>query len=198
MGGETERRRFVCAEQYGSSPRGRGNPRTMPTLRPWHGFIPAWAGKPPALWLWSRPERVHPRVGGETRPPRSGDRHEQGSSPRGRGNRPGRSNHQDGSGFIPAWAGKPLIGCRIRAQSAVHPRVGGETACINSPTAWVWGSSPRGRGNREADVIALLGQRFIPAWAGKPRCPSPPTKRAWVHPRVGGETGWSRRCRKLA
>ena len=51
------------------------------------------------------------------------------------------------------------------------------------------GSSPRGRGKREADVARWLGSGLIPAWAGKTWETSAASPTGRAHPRVGGENG---------
>ena len=72
-----------------------------------------------------------------------------------------------GHRFIPAWAGNtrtPVSGCR---RQPVHPRVGGEHAPRITFSAQLTGSSPRGRGTRNARLTREVA--------------------ASVHPRVGGE-----------
>ena len=68
-----------------------------------------------------------------------------------------------------------------------HPRVGGENTATRPLMASTTGSSPRGRGKR----LPILGPgavaRLIPAWAGKTYFLSALPRRAWAHPRVGGE-----------
>ena len=49
------------------------------------------------------------------------------------------------------------------------------------------GSSPRGRGTLVDLIVAHIGRRFIPAWAGNTPGATAPRWRATVHPRVGGE-----------
>ena len=108
-------------------------------------------------------------------------------------------------GFIPAWAGKPDLGRLAVANERVHPRVGGETVAAAKSGVPVYGSSPRGRGNRPQAWDGLLrlgssprgrgnpddlrngtgGGGFIPAWAGKPfRCP-------WTRFRRGFIPAWA-------
>ena len=65
--------------------------------------------------------------------------------------------------------------------------MGGENQGRDYATPRLMGSSPRGRGKRALDLPVEIGNRLIPAWAGKTpglRRP-PPGHRA--HPRVGGE-----------
>ena len=49
------------------------------------------------------------------------------------------------------------------------------------------GSSPRGRGKRRGGRAGRLGERLIPAWAGKTKGEARALLRDRAHPRVGGE-----------
>ena len=49
----------------GSPPRTRGKAFSMLITRGFTGITPAYAGKSPRRWLWTRPARDHPRVRGE-------------------------------------------------------------------------------------------------------------------------------------
>ena len=130
----------------GSSPRGRGKPRsgTHRFVRP--RLIPAWAGKTSALAHTTPRARAHPRVGGENAGADDESAALGGSSPRGRGKRGDEKNSADASGLIPAWAGKTLRGLPIVAICRAHPRVGGENAEHRTDSVDESGSSPRGRG----------------------------------------------------
>ena len=57
-------------------------------------------------------------------------------------------------------------------RESAHPRVGGENLPNIGQSAGKDGSSPRGRGKPDAEFLADLLGRLIPAWAGK-------TARAW-------------------
>ena len=50
-----------------------------------------------------------------------------------------------------------------------------------------WGSSPRGRGKPHALELRIVGDRLIPARAGKTKRRSCQTARCTAHPRAGGE-----------
>ena len=65
VGGENKVKGAAAKPINGSSPRGRGKPRTSSRERAGTGLIPAWAGK--TVYRTSkRPLRAaHPRVGGE-------------------------------------------------------------------------------------------------------------------------------------
>ena len=110
-----------------------------------------------------------------------------GPSPRGRGRHEAERGHPVEEGSIPAWAGEPRTGLRVRCPNRVHPRVGGRAIEGMPARAARAGPSPRGRGTRGAQVDARAACGSIPAWAGEPE-PEPSsvgTRR--VHPRVGGE-----------
>ena len=188
VGGET---RVTPVREFlteGLSPRGRGNLAVAATAISTSRSIPAWAGKPARPCACRRRPRVYPRVGGETYGAVGGRRPETGLSPRGRGNL-ARAQHAAGDvGSIPAWAGKPPGAPRPSRGRRVYPRVGGETSGMVAPTSRPRGLSPRGRGNHAHRKPRFFPRRSIPAWAGKPRLPSPKTASGTVYPRVGGET----------
>ena len=89
--------------------------------------------------------------------------------------------------FIPAWAGNTFLAACFPSSKAVHPRVGGEYCGSPRLGTSAGGSSPRGRGIRDAKAEHAVAFRFIPAWAGNTRCPQGPITGLAVHPRVGGE-----------
>ncbi len=104
-GGELIREQKFEDYFYGSSPRGRGTPAGADGCRPGERFIPARAGNSRRWASISMPSTVHPRAGGELsvwswRRPVSC-----GSSPRGRGTRPGWYRPGRVGRFIPARAG---------------------------------------------------------------------------------------------
>ena len=107
VGGETTPIITDMTPEQGLSPRGRGNPASIPGAAAGAGSIPAWAGKPKRCRT-ARTERwVYPRVGGETCKPGTPGFPDLGLSPRGRGNRTAGSYLSELSRSIPAWAGKP-------------------------------------------------------------------------------------------
>ena len=69
----------------GSSPRGRGKPRSSGPFHDGSRLIPAWAGKTPEPPPPVHMVTAHPRVGGENRVRGHGPQDRRGSSPRGRG-----------------------------------------------------------------------------------------------------------------
>jgi len=73
--------------------------------------------------------------------------------------------------------------------------VGGERTTPRTAKAVEHGSSPRGRGTREAQRQELEQGRFIPAWAGNAATKMMTTRKTTVHPRVGGERSTTARGR---
>ena len=89
--------------------------------------------------------------------------------------------------LIPAHAGKTagLRGVRFRREA--HPRSRGENwKLIVFPPPQV-GSSPLTRGKHPESVSAILGERLIPAHAGKTPVGYPVGDGATAHPRSRGE-----------
>ena len=114
----------------GSSPRVRGKHNVCPARATREGLIPACAGKTSIVIVRSVAVRAHPRVCGENTGyrPRAGGK--LGSSPRVRGKPPHYKRAKDGTGLIPACAGK--TGKQLAADFATqaHPRVCGENPLI--------------------------------------------------------------------
>ena len=188
VGGETHVQRHLVAQEWGLSPRGRGN---RSCGRPRSGTsrsIPAWAGKPPPDSGYSSWEWVYPRVGGETGVPDDLDRGVPGLSPRGRGNPGDELVEHAADRSIPAWAGKPYATTIGGQKGKVYPRVGGETTYTVTSVEPTRGLSPRGRGNRILCSTGSTAIGSIPAWAGKPVVRAAQIRYLKVYPRVGGET----------
>ena len=206
----------VSVTANGLSPRVRGNRRHRHPPRPATRSIPACAGEPMQVPIFSLLPRVYPRVCGGTaiRPPVAMAL--RGLSPRVRGNRyhadcsrrPGRS--------IPACAGEPVFprqsGQRNRvyprvcggtmsvrlawSASLVYPRVCGGTAVRNRPRRRRQGLSPRVRGNRHPSGQPHRRRRSIPACAGEPGRIFADDGHGKVYPRVCGGTRPSpQRCK---
>ena len=130
VGGATRRARDKTPADLGLSPRGRGNPKSLPLQPTRNRSIPAWAGQPGDAKVLSHRQPVYPRVGGATVTRSSPHPTAAGLSPRGRGNhrvwglnrRPHRS--------IPAWAGQPPTPPGRACRTWVYPRVGGATSRV--------------------------------------------------------------------
>ena len=167
VGGENGRIRLAPVMPMGSSPRGRGKPRIARVAGLPRGLIPAWAGKTPCNPGTPGDAQAHPRVGGEnwTTGRRRGSR--SGSSPRGRGKPVAARREREDRRLIPAWAGKTGARCPDCPRRPAHPRVGGENRRGRAVASRSTGSSPRGRGKLDVDVLPGTYRRLIPAWAGK-------------------------------
>ena len=77
---------------------------------------------------------------------------------------------------------------RPNASATVYPRVCGGTASPPPPEPPRRGLSPRVRGNPDRQRIDNGSTRSIPACAGEPLSPRPPTGHRAVYPRVCGGT----------
>ncbi len=76
---------------------------------------------------------------------------------------------------------------RSRRDRPAHPRAGGENTTATSSAASMTGSSPRGRGKRQAGRHEAHADRLIPARAGKTKQDAQYTGHHPAHPRAGGE-----------
>ena len=136
------------AEQWGLSPRVRGN----------HSFgcqyyypsrsIPACAGEPLGRLHQAIPMEVYPRVCGGTEIGVFAASRALGLSPRVRGNRLWRTLGIGAVGSIPACAGEPNRSSGLRSRKKVYPRVCGGTPLRRTTRIPRFGLSPRVRGNR--------------------------------------------------
>ena len=172
----------------GLSPHARGN-RSRSLCHLDHvRSIPACAGKPGSILPVLLPNRVYPRMRGETDSIRTTWYIAKGLSPHARGNlmptiRPGKMQ-----GSIPACAGKPYPISRSRPRPGVYPRMRGETDQAVVMVLDVAGLSPHARGNLIEPVPVSTIAGSIPACAGKPPGYPPPLPFGWVYPRMRGET----------
>jgi hypothetical protein len=110
-----------------------------------------------------------------------------GRSPRGRGSHLRLLRCYDGTGSIPARAGKPLLALDQPSGLRVDPRAGGEAAGKLDPNYLAKGRSPRGRGSRMRDFRSAGRIGSIPARAGKPIGLLAFQGSVRVDPRAGGE-----------
>ena len=132
--------------------------------------------------------KVYPRVGGATPSSFLSAGRRAGLSPRGRGNHPIAWRHELEKRSIPAWAGQPPTPWESEPSRRVYPRVGGATRPRGPDRHHSMGLSPRGRGNLPETLRIGSSLRSIPAWAGQPSRPAPPSPWPTVYPRVGGAT----------
>ena len=195
VGGENPTLALTVKCGCGSSPRGRGKRWGIKWIAEPGGLIPAWAGKTGVERAAVGACEAHPRVGGEN--PRASRQVVvlDGSSPRGRGKHAGDRARTHPRRLIPAWAGKTRTTATAPRQWWAHPRVGGENLDATAAVDAVCGSSPRGRGKRGGTPAARVGDRLIPAWAGKTSNGARTLTPKTAHPRVGGENGSPRPSR---
>ena len=187
----------VCGEQAlsprywryprGSSPRVRGTAKTSSSFHFLPRFIPACAGN--RRCSTSRPHYwpVHPRVCGEQFKAGGIGSIPDGSSPRVRGTVNICALRPVCFRFIPACAGNRVTGSLLMGTQAVHPRVCGEQASMETPFEAAAGSSPRVRGTVKLWQGLHWLFRFIPACAGNSSVSKFSSLVKPVHPRVCGE-----------
>ena len=72
-----------------------------------------------------------------------------------------------GGGNIPAYAGKTAAWVAFVADAREHPRVCGENSYFYSTSCPHQGTSPRMRGKPREEVLQLIEEGNIPAYAGK-------------------------------
>ena len=190
-GGENRVVNHVTTWQIGSSPRGRGKPKTVKVTVLEPRLIPARAGKTRPTSHPAAKTAAHPRAGGENASQVRIICVGAGSSPRGRGKRQVERRHEGVAGLIPARAGKTDMLMRYLGRQRAHPRAGGENAIsIGAGIAFV-GSSPRGRGKPYGLPARDRRRRLIPARAGKTAIKRSRSAMRAAHPRAGGENSSS-------
>ena len=172
----------------GLSPRVRGNPLEVLTLRAPVGSIPACAGEPIHARVIREWEQVYPRVCGGTSETIGLLAILVGLSPRVRGNPPSPCSSRPPDGSIPACAGEPLGRALRICLPKVYPRVCGGTQLRERVRSVKQGLSPRVRGNRPEHVGPEPISGSIPACAGEPRTTRSRGTGCRVYPRVCGGT----------
>ena len=132
---------------HGLSPRVRGNLHRLQLRQMHKRSIPACAGEPHTQAERNHVSEVYPRVCGGTGPAPISTSPHIGLSPRVRGNPdahgPGRAMKRS----IPACAGEPGPHRENRRWSWVYPRVCGGTVTYRESAGYMYGLSPRVRGN---------------------------------------------------
>ena len=110
---------------------------------------------------------AHPRSRGENLGVSMGALTVMGSSPLTRGKPDWRTRSRCWARLIPAHAGKTVSPSSISSLLWAHPRSRGENRCERVREDARLGSSPLTRGKLVEAIGPLLGQRLIPAHAGK-------------------------------
>ena len=173
--------------KLGSPPRRRGKDKAEHLVQDHIGITPAQAGKRCYLCASTKSSWDHPRVGGEKAKITPRLKRCRGSPPHGRGKAGCRLTAVCCGGITPAWAGKSKSLYSGGRGHRDHPRMGGEKHAGRFKKLVGWGSPPHGRGKVIAKMIAGVGNRITPAWAGKSGWWPPVPCRCGDHPRMGGE-----------
>ena len=180
-------RRLSHRPGSGSSPLTRGKLHVPRLAIPRGRLIPAHAGKTdriaPSLTL----RTAHPRSRGENTRARASSMSTCGSSPLTRGKRRQHQGRQRPVRLIPAHAGKTIVVAIGALVAAAHPRSRGENMQAAMQLTRDNGSSPLTRGKRGGSPATRVGDRLIPAHAGKTWWRPPPSTRCAAHPRSRGE-----------
>ena len=176
---------------WGLSPRVRGNLAQVDPAVDRQGSIPAGAGEPIRRGPNQRKVGVYPRGCGGTEYGRPSEPSAAGLSPRVRGNRPAALALGGGRGSIPAGAGEPrALGVRGELVG-VYPRGCGGTQAEAREREPARGLSPRVRGNLAQVEPAADRQGSIPAGAGEPDSTVGTLGFPGVYPRGCGGTAHS-------
>ena len=110
-----------------------------------------------------------------------------GSSPLTRGKPFDRIYTEGRTRLIPAHAGKTLPAALRLQKTWAHPRSRGENRMGGASRWLARGSSPLTRGKPTYNLPNYVGERLIPAHAGKTRRPCGTTRGRRAHPRSRGE-----------
>ena len=151
----------------GSSPRMRGKQGAFGAAGFGFGLIPAHAGKTLDAIELIFHARAHPRACGENSQTSLTLLATLGSSPRMRGKQVRVPCLQGRSRLIPAHAGKTGACLTAWVRRWAHPRACGENFAGDALGKVMDGSSPRMRGKLFSGIKNTLGNRLIPAHAGK-------------------------------
>ena len=151
------------------------------------GLIPARAGKTIPPRRRGRRWAAHPRACGENKGWLLPVVTAAGSSPRVRGKPRYVFVRGPTSGLIPARAGKTSSSARQGPNARAHPRACGENLHHHNLGCSSDGSSPRVRGKPHRNPVLPLGDRLIPARAGKTPSTKTSAKPSRAHPRACGE-----------
>ncbi|CCI54955.1 conserved hypothetical protein [Nostocoides jenkinsii Ben 74] len=152
-------------ERRGSSPRGRGGPRSKKGRSSVTGLIPARAGRTARSCTAHRAAGAHPRAGGADFVRRGAGDWWMGSSPRGRGGLGPVADQDFERGLIPARAGRTATPGLTGFPSRAHPRAGGADRLVDADLEKVRGLIPA-RAGRTAHWYSEAGVRRAHPRAG--------------------------------
>ena len=165
--GENTVRRVLPLRSGGTSPRTRGKLILYHLNLTPSRNIPAHAGKTALAIVEGILSQEHPRARGENLRKRYRTHHPRGTSPRTRGKHDDVYIEWEANRNIPAHAGKTVFLGRVFEGQQEHPRARGENDDHASEACHMLGTSPRTRGKRGHWGARGLGERNIPAHAGK-------------------------------
>ena len=173
--------------ESGSSPLTRGKlpPRCQRSAQ--QRLIPAHAGKTFRRKAGFSDWPAHPRSRGENAWTARGRSTGSGSSPLTRGKRGQGDDDAHTWRLIPAHAGKTLAHDTVNVLPQAHPRSRGENQEAACDVVGAVGSSPLTRGKLQGAKDSWLGNRLIPAHAGKTMQRYPDHSGSAAHPRSRGE-----------
>ena len=171
----------------GSSPLTRGKRKTDASAFLAHGLIPAHAGKRDEASESLPCGGLIPAHAGKTMKPKKQVIHHQ-AHPRSRGENGWKSCPTcPRRWLIPAHAGKTLSDWDEDSGHGAHPRSRGENESKQNCIAFLKGSSPLTRGKLAGVGLDSLGERLIPAHAGKTPDRGGARRPSGAHPRSRGE-----------
>ncbi len=180
------RRTARLSPSAGSSPLARGGPEHEVGVEQASGLIPARAGRTHPAPTARHTKPAHPRSRGAD-VMRDGARAQgDGSSPLARGGPTASSPGARSAGLIPARAGRTLSSVIAEGHAPAHPRSRGADDEMDDDVARRWGSSPLARGGHEHVRREPVGDRLIPARAGRTRHRPSSIIRPRAHPRSRG------------
>ena len=185
--GENARANGPACPRRGSSPLTRGKLGGDKLVGVLSRLIPAHAGKTFRRKAGFSDWPAHPRSRGENAWTARGRSTGSGSSPLTRGKRGQGDDDAHTWRLIPAHAGKTLAHDTVNVLPQAHPRSRGENQEAACDVVGAVGSSPLTRGKLQGAKDSWLGNRLIPAHAGKTGAGSPPTSDRRAHPRSRGE-----------
>ena len=171
---------------HGSSPRVRGGRLQAFEERVGFGLIPASAGRTPWASLSSRRSPAHPRECGADGAQAAFKKMGDGSSPRVRGGPSFVQWKPDGTGLIPASAGRTEYVDPLARRWRAHPRECGADSHQRISGGASVGSSPRVRGGLGEHLHPLAWRGLIPASAGRTSPDNRPRQATGAHPRECG------------
>ena len=171
----------------GPSPRGWGERAKSAQPRHKPRTIPTRVGRTIAIYASCIIQTDHPHAGGENSLRPSLSPASPGPSPRGWGEPYTPIFNHSPHRTIPTRVGRTKKDTKCDKQSSDHPHAGGENHSTAVGISVVVGPSPRGWGERGAEVNDAFVHRTIPTRVGRTPAPKGPKVMLADHPHAGGE-----------